>query len=65
MHLPRCIVQIIPREHLNRCVERRRLLARFQCAGNALSDFAVPRVVTILALFAVFAVFAVAVSLLN
>ena len=62
MHLPRCIVQIIPSEHLDRCVERRRLLAWFQCAGNALNDPAAPRVMTILALFAVFAV---AVSLLN
>ena len=62
MHLPRGIVQITPSEHLNRCVERRRLLARFQCAGNALIDSAAPRLMTILALFAVFAV---AVSLLN
>ena len=43
-------------EHLNRCVKRHGLFSRLQCVGDALNDFAAPRVMTILALFAVLAV---------
>lgn len=44
-------------EHLNRCVERRGALFAWRCAGEAMSDFAAPRVVTTLVLCVLLGVF--------
>ena len=43
-------------EHLRRCNEQRGGLSAFRCVGEALKEFAAPRLITTLALCAVLAV---------
>jgi hypothetical protein len=45
-------------EHLNRCTGQRGALVALRRAGEAVNDFAVPRMMTTLALFALLAVIA-------
>ena len=43
-------------EHLNRCIGQRGLLFALRCVGDAMNEFAAPRLMTTLALFTLLAV---------